>query len=311
MILHELTFGNIDKKNREDGEDVAQSYIATLLHNGQACGEYFIVVREGNLIAYVNLQGIRAQSLKYHSKYGMECLEKVTDFFGRPPEWKLADDDAPKRHTTWAKAPFLYLFTHIYDWESPLCRGDNGKPIPLYRLSNTHKDREAVYSWQHTYHQYDGIWLGSGELEIPAYKQLADPSSELSQQGRQICISIEKTTGVATYYFLMRYWGRRSGEDKRACPSCGRAWRSNHPIDHPGGWWQFAFQCHSCRLVSHVADSDEDERHAVIGEYKKQRERTKAPVFTEPQRNRLTRAANERLVKTGIKVRDVYGTLAR
>ncbi|MGA2983863.1 MAG: DUF2310 family Zn-ribbon-containing protein [Terriglobia bacterium] len=306
MILYKLIFGRVEKKNRRDAEDVAESYIGVLLHNGQACGEYFTVVREGNLIAYVNLQGIRAQSLEYHSKYGMKELKKVTDLFGKPPEWILVDDDAPKRDTTWTKARFLYLFTHMNDWESPLCRGDNGKRIPLYRLPGTHEDREAIYFWQRTYRKYDEIWVGCGELEIPVYKQLADPSSELSQKGRDICRGVEKVTGVPAYYFLMRYWGRRRGEDKRACPGCGRPWRSNHPVDHPRGWWQFAFQCPSCRLVSHIADSYDDERHAVIGEYKKQRERTTA-VY---QRNQIARNANERFIKSGIKIRDVYGKLA-
>jgi len=152
-----------------------------------------------------------------------------------------------------------------------LCRGDNGKPIPVYRLPGTHEDREAIYFWQRTYHEYNGIWLGCGELEIPVYKQLADPSSELSQKGREICRAVEKAIRIPTYYFLMRYWGRRSGEDERLCPGCGRAWLSRYPTDHPRGWWQFAFQCHNCRLVSQVADCDEDERHAVIGEYTKQR----------------------------------------
>jgi predicted nucleic acid-binding Zn ribbon protein len=275
MILHKLVFGQVDKKNKRDAEDVAESYIGVLLHNGQACGEYFTVVREGNLIAYVMLQGIHARSLEFHSKYGTENLNKVTDFFGKPPEWKLLNDDAPMRDRTWAKAPFLYLFTHMNDWESPLRRGDNGKPIPLYRLPGKHEDREAIYFWQCKCREYDAIWLGCGELEIPVYKQLADPSSELSEQGHEICKAIEKGTGIPTYYFLMRYWGRRSGEDKRACPGCGRAWRSKHPIDHPRGWWRFAFQCHSRRILSPVADSYDDERRAVIGECRKQRKRTK------------------------------------
>jgi len=115
MILYKVVFGHVEKKNRQDAEDVVESYIGVLLHNGQACGEYFTVVREGSLIAYVMVQGRHAQSLKYHCKYGMERLKKVTDFFGKRPEWNLEDDDAPKADTTWTEAPFLHLFTHLFD----------------------------------------------------------------------------------------------------------------------------------------------------------------------------------------------------
>lgn len=43
--------------------------------------------------------------------------------------------------------------------------------------------------------------------------------------------------------------------------------------------WNFHFQCHDCRLVSHEADSCEDERHARIGEYK----RNKTELRRRPQ----------------------------
>lgn len=39
-------------------------------------------------------------------------------------------------------------------------------------------------------------------------------------------------------------------------------------------------------------------------------ERALDAVIAEHQRNRITRDANERFVKTGIKIRDVYGKLA-
>ena len=269
MILHKSTFGPVAKSNRQDAEDVAEGYIGLLLHNGQACGEYFTVLSEGNLVAYVMMQGIQATKRRFHCKYGRKSLNSVTAFFGRPPEWKVVDDEVPARDINWQSAPFLYLFTHVFTWSSSLRRGDNGRPIPIYRLRGRHEDRDAIYSWQGLYRKYDGIWLASGVLEIPVYKQLADPSSELSQKGREICRAVERFTGVPTYYFLMRYWGRRKGQEKRTCPGCGGPWRTDRPLDHPDGFWEFAFQCHKCRLVSHIADTYEDERHAVIGEYPK------------------------------------------
>jgi Zn-ribbon-containing, possibly nucleic-acid-binding protein (DUF2310) len=106
MMSYELIFGHIEKRMRQEAEDVAESYIGVLIHNGQACGNYFTAVRESNLIAYINLQGIHAKLQKYHCEYGKDRLRKVTDFFGKPPVWKLVDDEAPKHDTTWEKPHF-------------------------------------------------------------------------------------------------------------------------------------------------------------------------------------------------------------
>ena len=271
MILHRVIFGSAPKGKRQEAEDAVDSYISVLLHNGQACGEYFHVMQGGKLCAYVHLAGIHALSPKYHSSYQADRLSKVMAIFNCKPRWTPIDDEVPRQDTTWTKAPFLYLFTNLFDWESPLHRGDSGMPIPLYRLPGTHEDRESAYFWQQSYRDYDAIWMRCGRLEIPVYRQLADPRSELSQQGRDICERVESVTGIPTYYYLMRYWGRKGTEEKRKCPGCGRAWRTLHPIDHPDGPWNFAFQCKKCRLVSHVADSHDDTRHAGIGEWPKTR----------------------------------------
>jgi predicted nucleic acid-binding Zn ribbon protein len=83
------------------------------------------------------------------------------------------------------------LFTHKNDWESPICRGDNGESVPLYFLPGEHEDREKIYFLQQEYRDYDSIWMSCGELEIPVYKQLATPDSELSSTGRELCTYIE------------------------------------------------------------------------------------------------------------------------
>ncbi|MGB5886101.1 MAG: DUF2310 family Zn-ribbon-containing protein [Acinetobacter venetianus] len=53
-------------------------------------------------------------------------------------------------------------------------------------------------------------------------------------------------------------------EDTRLCPSCGQNWSTGL---NSSEFHHFAFQCDQCRLVSHLAVSYEDERHAVIGEW--------------------------------------------
>lgn len=268
MILHKVIFGAVPPRKREEAVDALESYLSVMFHNGQAVGEYFHVMQDGKLCAYVHLAGVNALSVKYQSSYHSDRMAKLVAVFGQAPHWTVIDDDAPKRDTTWSKSPFLYLFTHFNTWKSPLCRGDSGKPIPLYRVPGSHEDREAIYYWQNTYRDYDSIWIGCGHLEIPVYRELASPDSELSQQGREICQQIETAIGIPTYYYLMRYWGRRNGEETRRCPGCGGSWHVTAPVRRANRFCDFPFRCDKCRLVSHLGDTLDQRRHAKIGEWK-------------------------------------------
>ena len=266
MIFFKLNFGSISDKNPDEAENVAQTYLASLCHDGQIYKEYFLFPQNGCLCAYMKALGSQALSMKYHSERGAEDLKKVIAFFGKAPEKNQMSDNARKRDVTWKNAPFLYLFTHAFDDESPLCRGDNGRPVPVYRLKYASCERSEIYRWQCTYRELDSIWLDSGKLEIPAYKLLAEPDGELALAGREICARIEKTTGIPTYYYLMRYWGRKKNEEKRKCPGCGRSWHKYNMIEQEYEIPDFFFQCDRCRLVSSIASNFEDERHAVIGD---------------------------------------------
>ena len=69
---------------------------------------------------------------------------------------------------------------------------------------------------------HDLLQLECGPLEIAAYRELAEPCSALAREGRALAASVEQATGVPTYYYLLRYWGRPSEHD-RPCPGCGAA----------------------------------------------------------------------------------------
>ena len=273
MILHNVVFGSANDHPREDQERVIQEYLGALFHAGQACGEYFFTWTDGQLNAHILLAGHNARARRYHSKWGKEALREVVRVFGQEPVWRVIDDDAPKRNTTWRGAPFLFLATHAFDWDSPVCRGDTGRAIPLYTLPIDFNHKQGLHFWQRAYQNHDNFWFGSGALEIPAYKQLALPDSELSLDGRDLCKHIEAATGVETYYYLMRYWGRRKGDEKRRCPGCGGAW--SRPVTEGDSFrfFDFPFMCKKCRLVSHAASCNDDERYAHIGEYRSARKK--------------------------------------
>lgn len=270
MILHKLTFGKTTPVTATEAEEVAEEYLCMLAHSGQADRRYVLVSQNEHLCVYIEIAGVQAHRLKFHSKYGRESLKKVTAWFGQEPVWERLDDAGPWRDTTWTNAPFLFLFTHFLDHESPLCRGDTGKPIPLYRLPIRHEFDPGISFWQSSYRDHDSLWMSSGTLEILAYKQLALPDSKLSGYGRDICEYVEETTGVPTYYYLHRYYGRREGEDNRKCPGCGRSWRTEYPLnDNGSAWHHFGFRCEKCRLVSHIASISDEPRYAHIGEWRK------------------------------------------
>ena len=50
MILVELNFGRGVSLEKAEMEDIAESYLASLFHYGQLCGEYFLTWIKGQLI---------------------------------------------------------------------------------------------------------------------------------------------------------------------------------------------------------------------------------------------------------------------
>lgn len=276
MFLANVKFACPTKQSRSQIEELVENHLAHLLHQGQIGSEYVYAWSGGELNAYVQLVAPDAFAFRHHSEYGLETLAELTKTSGTPPLWIILDDDQRNRTATWRRAPFLYLFTHAFDDGPAFCRGDNGKPVPSYHFPIPYRERESIYFWQSSYQHHDHVWLGCGKLEITAYRELAEPTSELSQQGRDLCRLVEETTGIPTYYFLMRYWGRHENEASRKCPGCGRSWQTGNAADKGEDFWRFAFQCHKCRLVSHFGDSYDDERHAAIGEFKRPRAKTKS-----------------------------------
>src|SRR5258705_13602204 len=133
MILVEINFGRGNSLEEEELEDIAESYIASLLHYGQLCGEYFLTWIKGQLICHALMAGLGADKPRFQLDWNRADLKSVIKAFGRRPVWRIRDDEVPKRNPSW-KAPTLHLFTHAFDWKPPLCRGDTGQTIPTFLL---------------------------------------------------------------------------------------------------------------------------------------------------------------------------------
>ncbi len=143
---------------------------------------------------------------------------------------------------------------------------DTKEKIPLYQLPLKDQEIEGIHWWISSYQLHDEMWIHSGKLEIPAYKQLVEVSSELNEEGRNLSSVIEKATGIPTYYYLMRYWGRKKGEENRKCPGCGMNWRNKEIRIEDKHSLGFHYICKQCRLASHFPDSLDNERYAKLGE---------------------------------------------
>ena len=271
MIFYKITFGKCDKDKREEAEDLICEYLAALIHNGQIDINYDVVPWQGQMVAYVNALGLRADRHRFHSEWGRKRLKAIQKYFGQTPVWTCNEDDPPKKLATWKNASFLYLATGLLDYCTSLGIGDDGCPLPYFRLPLTDAEKDDIYCWTAEYRELDAIWIGSGDLEMPAYRLLAEPDSSLSSEGRACCAATEKATGVPTYYYLTRYFGRKDSEEKkRRCPGCGGEWFVEQPEGNTQ-FWHFDFQCKKCRLVSRLAcrEGDVNLRYAKIGEPRK------------------------------------------
>ena len=267
MITAQITFGGCGSGDKLlEEKNLVEEYLGTLIKNGQLYGEYVLTCQRNTLIAFVYFADSEALLEQSHSELGKKQLGLIVKHFEIQPKSTILEEVASA--SDWQSAESFYLFTHLFDSTSPVCHGKTGKPIPTYKLPVSDSIQEGLYFWAESYRHHDAIWLESGVLEIPAYKQLADPHSGLARQGRELCTKIEQATGKATFYYLHRYWGRKGqAEENRLCPVCGCRWHVGD-IANENGFWVFPFRCYPCRLVSHKADSFEDERHARIGEYR-------------------------------------------
>jgi predicted nucleic acid-binding Zn ribbon protein len=266
MKLVLLDFGRPGKGRREAVAAAVWDYLAGLHRNGYAA-DFFYEERAARLVACA-LMPDPAALPRFHSRFGRRELAAVKKACGRAPRRAFVGPGT-SRPPSWRSATFLYLQTSFLDYGSAVHASGEQEPIPAYLLPVSDPLREDLFFWTAAYQAHDRLWINSGALEIPAYRQIADPRSELASDGREICAAIEKATRKPTYYYLDRYYGRRRGEDSRPCPLCGKPWARREVI--AGGrrrFVDFAFRCDRCRLVSHVGDEIATPRLARIGEFR-------------------------------------------
>ena len=272
MYLARVTFGfPSPSDDLAEVDDLVTAYLANLRKNGQICGDSLHALCPDGFVAYTKLARPDAISHCYHSRYGLKDLARLVNIFGTEPTWHILEDNVPTSFPDIHASSSLFLFTTAFDDGSPICCGDTGEPLPAYLIPIDDNERDDLFFWSREYNRLDHIWLGSGDLEIPAYQQLASPASGLAQDGRRLAEKVEAALGIPTYYFLMRYYGREEGETQRTCPGCNGQWLIEENL-HSKPFWKFPFRCEKCRLVSRLADTVDEDDFAYIGEFESQAE---------------------------------------
>jgi len=267
MPLARIRFGRARKRDFDAADHAAHGYLASLLHNGQI-HEYFLSSTGGRFQACAEIPRRDSLDWRHCPSRAADDLKKLIEVFGRKPEITLLDRAPAKPSSSWRRAKSFYLHPMTFDHASPVYSPEIEEPVPLYLLPLKPGERGWIHSWAEDYRAYERLWFGSGPLVNRVHRELADPRSHLARQGRKLCAMIEKATGKPTYLYLLRYYGHRSGEEKRPCPNCGRRWAVKSWEDPEGGFSDFFFRCERCRLVSHAGISLEGERLARIGEFR-------------------------------------------
>ena len=188
-----------------------------------------------------------ALDLKNCTAYGKHWVEQLENALQAPVQFIPTGADPRFEPYIGQENPSFYiLYGNRY---FPLFNGDANRFVPLYKIPFTYHD-EACYNdvrfWNNNYERLYGLWF-SGELQKFALRQMQDPHSVLSKQGRAVCQRIEAVTGVPTYYFLFNYRQRSLAQDRAwKCPLCGKNWllEGAEPSD------DLAFRCTDDRIVS-------------------------------------------------------------
>ena len=191
---------------------------------------------------------------QYANRWVRDSLTRLSDLGVAVPEVKLlGQPEEPSSVCACEGRPSLILLTHMFRPESPVrCGGCYGL-VPLYLLPKTDEadGYSDIFSWESAYQACDSLQIGCGVGERFGDRQMADFSSPLSKQGRATTDRIEEVSGITTYYYLHKHFGRSDAKERtRRCPGCGGRWLLDEP-------WHglFDFRCESCRLLSNIAFS--------------------------------------------------------
>jgi predicted nucleic acid-binding Zn ribbon protein len=248
----ELSFEYIGVPDESKAAQGIHGLLGAWSQNGQILStDWPIVFGESCCRAVVPCSETTSLSPRHANQWVRKSLAELRSHGLLKPKVKLLGPGLESAIPDSCKRPkWYFLTTHFLSIESPLRCGEHNCPVPLYRIPPTHEaGHYGILCWQWNWKACDQLQMACGFGERWATKQISNPNSLLSINGRELCSQIERLSGVPTYYYLYRGVGRsETAERQRPCPLCGRKWalpETLHGI--------IDFKCERCRLVSNIA----------------------------------------------------------
>lgn len=243
----------IFKPKTQKIDDFRVSFLLTdfcnaLCSNGQIHNDYTVIKNNDIYSAIVTLIGTDALNEKYNSEYVKEHKKEIELIYDIAVETLGANIYADENYCTCGCKTGYILFSTYVNSGSPIHCLDCWREVPLYKLPHIQKQKDyhGETLWAH-YFMKAVDTLGTYNWATKwAKKQLADPNSELSKEGIEICADFEKATGKPFYYLLI------TDSDKskllKICPICGEPWRNYEIKSEEGNSIELCL-CDKCRLA--------------------------------------------------------------
>jgi len=203
MNTYKISF--IPKACIEFSDDILEPiwiFLGCLYNNGQILKDYELIEAADVLWTVVTLPADDALNTENNNIYVNKYQDMVQEHFTISSE--LLGKNMDKNDSCNCKEPSWYmLYTDTSLSESPVVCGDCGKTVPLYRLPHIFDSAEhhGVLSWQWAYKNTDELWK-HGLSDRFTYRQMHNPSSQLSKEGMDICRAFEEKLGKPFFYYL-------------------------------------------------------------------------------------------------------------
>ncbi len=240
MTYMKITFSSIAPIEDEDEcVNLLSEYLGCLFKNGQILREYELIKFKESFCTFVTIPDDDALELKYNNVYINDYYNKGKSIFNISYE-PIGENLYCGKPCKCSSPSWYMLYTDFITEESPVVCGDCGKEVPLYKLPyiSNEKEHNAITSWQEIYKSIEKVWMYCLSDRF-TFRQLSDPNSQLSKEGREICRELETKLGKPVYYYIFH-----SDKPLKECPSCGKPWTDSDnkkTVD---------FKCEACRLMT-------------------------------------------------------------
>jgi predicted nucleic acid-binding Zn ribbon protein len=253
MYLAELYFGIIRPDDRAAVVFAIESLLSSWYRNGQILdSDYSILKVRRGYCTHAVLPTEDALSAEFHSEPAKaELGQLLQQGLGQPKITILGEDLSGCTYAEDARAPFLILYTYWTTDITPVRRGDNFQPVPLFMLPpELHVgDHVDIRTWASTYKACDTLTMTGSDISDTAFRALSSITGDVTEEGRRICGDLEDRTGIPVYYALTRGPGKEEERRLEAlCHGHSFEWRLGDPLHDV-----FDFRCDELRLLSYLS----------------------------------------------------------